>query len=186
MKHLTLVSLLAMLLVGCGKPEVADAPAPIPDSGRLVASLKVAKVVAYRFASPGEGGVQEPTTLFTPEGQLDKEALTNLKRSEAVLTPGQVGRLVEAVYGDHGKTPPAACYDPHHIFLFYDADGELINAVEVCFSCTNLVAQPEIEESQWFRHDYRELARIGDESGIGMSSGKAEDFIRLWDERDGL
>lgn len=108
------------------------------------------------------------------------------KRNEAILKPDQVSRLVDAVYGSHEKTGPAACYDPHHIFLFYDTADVLIHVVEVCFSCTNLNSQPQIEESQWGRHDFRELARLCDEVGIGMNSGTAEDQIRFWDERDEL
>ncbi len=170
-----------MLFVGCGKRE---APVSIVDSQIEKSSLKAARVVAYRFALPEEGRGLPSFSLITDEGKLDVAALKNLKLAQATLTPDQVSRLVDSVYRPHSLTGRAACYDPHHIFLFYGAADVLINVVEVCFGCTNLNAQPQIEEPQWSRHDFRELARICDEAGIWMMSGTAEDQIRFWDERD--
>jgi hypothetical protein len=56
----------------------------------------------------------------------------------------------------------------------------------VCFGCINLHAQPDVGEPKWARHDFRELARLCDEVGIGMVSGTAKEQIRIWDERDKL
>jgi hypothetical protein len=185
-----------MLIVGCGKRQAVatvkaidavEAPISVVDSPIDKPSLKAARVVGYRFALPGEGSglpMESGFSLITRDGRLDIAVLKNLKLAQATLTPDQVSRLVDSVYGPHSETGPAACYDPHHIFLFYDAADVLINVVEVCFGCTNLNAQPQIEEPQWYRHDFRELARICDEAGIGMSLGTAEDQIRFWDERD--
>lgn len=194
MGRLVIPAACALMLSACDRPEVARAsgsirePIAIPPAAFSAASLKAAKVVAYRFALPGDGVpgavMESGYSLITKDGALDVTALERLKVKEATLNADQVARLVDAVYGDHEKTGAAACYDPHHIFLFHDRSGALFHAVEMCFACTNLHAQPPIAEPQWCRHDFRELARICDEAGIGMVSGSAEDQIRLWDERD--
>jgi hypothetical protein len=193
MKHLELATLCSMLFVGCGNRQTVatvkaiEAPISIVASQIEKSSLKAARVVAYRFALPGEGSelpMESGFSLITRDGKLDMATLKNLKLAQATLTPDLVSRLVDSVYGSHGEINPAACYDPHHLFLFYDTADLLINVVEVCFDCTGLNARPQIEEPQWYRHDFRELARICDEAGIGMTSGTAEDQIRFWVERD--
>ncbi len=177
-----------MLFAGCEERAAVDAPISIQESSISKSSLKAARVVAYRFALPVEGSAELPResgfSLINRDGSFDLAALKHLQLAEATLMPDQVSRLVDAVYDSHDVTGAAACYDPHHIFLFYDTNDVLINVVEVCFGCTNLHAQPQIEKPQWCRHDFRELARICEEAGIGMTSGSAEDQIRLWDERD--
>lgn len=189
MKHVVIFTLYLIFFTSCEKREIVDASISIQESKITESSLKNARVVAYRFALPGEGGERprEPGfSLITQNRKLDLTALKNLKQAEVTLNAEQVSQLVDAIYGAHDHTGPAACYEPHHIFLFYDTNDVLIHVVEVCFGCTNLQAQPQIEEPQWGKHDFRKLARICDEIGIGMSSGSAEDQIRLWDERDQL
>lgn len=186
MKQLAMLALCAVLVAGCGKQEEVEAPAAIKESDISIASLKASKVIVYRFSQRGDEDPKvliEPASMITGEGSLDLQSLKTLKRAEATLTPEQVGRLVDAVYGSNEKTESAACYEPHHIFLFYDNSDALINVVEVCFECTNLSAYPELEKPQWWRHDFRALARICDEAGVGMTAGSAEDLIQLRDER---
>jgi hypothetical protein len=199
MKSLLFSTFCALLLCGCEKREVTTAEVvtvevlaetvPILSSVPSMADLKAARVVAYRFATPNDGPADLPMesgfSLIT-DGGLDLATLEKLKIAEATLTSGQVLRLVDAVYGPHKKFGPAACYTPHHLFLFHDSADTLIQAIEVCFGCINLHAQPDVGEPQWARHDFRELARLCDEIGIGVGSGTAEEQIRIWDERDKL
>jgi hypothetical protein len=194
MKSFLFATLGALLLCGCEKREVTTAEVvtvetvPILSSVPSMADLKAARVFAYRFALPNDGPADLPMesgfSLITLEGGLDVATLEKLKIAEATLTQGQVLRLVDAVYGRHKKFGPAACYTPHHLFLFHDSAGRLIQAIEVCFGCINLHAQPDVGEPQWARHDFRELARLCDEIGIGMVSGTAEQQIRVWDEAE--
>jgi hypothetical protein len=172
MQFLPLIILSFLLFVSCKKHEEQHAPIVIQESVIAMDALKAAKVVAYRFAIPGEGDTESPQetgfSLISQEGVLDFALLNKLEQAKATLTSEQVNRLVDAVYdGRHKETGPAACYDPHHVFLFYNSDNVVINVVEVCFGCINLRGQPQIGEEQWYRHDFRELARICDESGIG-------------------
>ena len=187
MKYLALATLCLSIFAGCSKRQLVEAPILIANSQIEMSSLKASRVVAYQFALPeDESGMPIETgfSLITKDGKLDIATLNNLKVAQATLTPDQVNRLVDSVYGPHRETGPAACYDPHHIFLFYDTSNKLINVVEVCFACINLRAQPQIEETQWYRHDFRELARICDEAEIGLTSRSAEEQIRIWDQDD--
>ncbi len=173
----------ALVVSGCDRNDLSS-------SGASIASEDVTRVVAFRFVLPGEDAPDTPMpsgfSLIDQSGKLDLTLLSELKVKEADLTIDQRDRLVAAVYGEHPVTSAAACYDPHHIFVFYDENGQIINLVEICFGCLNVHTYPELEETQWRRHDFRSLARLCDEIGIGMTSRTAEDLIRFWDESDRL
>jgi hypothetical protein len=149
-----------------------------------------ARVVGFRFVLPGEDTpdmVRESGfSLIDRSGELNQGMLDELKVKESILTVEQVEQLNDAIYGEHPKTSSAACYDPHHIFVFYDEDDQIVNSIEICFSCLNINTSPELQETQWSKHDFRSLARLCDEIGIGMTSRTAEDLIQFWDETDRL
>lgn len=151
-----------------------------------IALGKTTRVVGFRFVLPGEDEPDSPMpsgfSLIDQSGELDLALLSELKVKEANLTAAQRDSLVAAVYGDHQITSAAACYDPHHIFVFYDENDRIINLIEICFGCLNILTYPELDETQWLHHDFRVLARLCDEVGIGMASGTAEDLILFWDE----
>lgn len=174
-----LILIFAVILTGCNSNEQATS-----------VEAQGARVIGYRFMIPGDDKPNLPResgfSLISQAGQLNQELLNELKVKEAQLTASQVIRLHEMVYGDHPSTSAAACYDPHHIFVFYDDDGEIKNTIEICFSCLNIHTSPELEESQWRRHDFRSLARLCDEIGIGMTSRSAEDLILFWEESERL
>lgn len=184
--RLVLVFLGLFFLVGCEEDVQSEELVQIQKALPTVGALKASRVVAYRFSSPEDGGqpVEPGFSLVSREGVLNRAALELLKKKEVTLTTDQVGKLVDVVYGPNELESGAACYDPHHIFLFYGEAGRLLNTVEGCFSCVNIGCFPELPESQWRHHDFRRLARLCDEVGIGMTSGTAEDFIRMLDERD--
>lgn len=146
------------------------------------------KVVGYRFALPGDDRPDLPVpsgfSLLNEAGEVDFALLEKLKQSEAVLSPGQAQTLNDAVHGDNPEWIGAACYDPHHIFISYDGSARVTGVVEVCFSCTKVRTYPDLAKARWWRHDFRELARLCDEIGIGLTSGTANEMIELWDERD--
>ena len=68
---------------------------------------------------------------------------TVLNKQGVVLTAEQTRALVAAVTG---KRPApqwaAACFNPHHAFVFYDAAQKPVGWVEVCFECGNAAAEP--------------------------------------------
>ena len=183
MMRVKLVLILSALLCGCDRDSSSD-------EAKASTLAKDSRVVGYRFAPPGSDDPDIPResgfTLIDRSGVLDQSLLNELKVKEAVLTAEQVDRLNAAVYGEHPATSAAACYDPHHIFVRYGEHDEIVSIIEVCFSCLNIHTSPELEEDQWRHHDFRSLARICDEIGIGMTSRTAEDLIKFWDESDRL
>ena len=182
MNHLFHILFLTLILCGC---ERKDSP-----QESSVSEALGARVIGYRFSIPGNDEPNTPResgfSLINRSGALDQDLLRELKVKEALLTDDQVERLGKAVYGVHPVTNAAACYDPHHIFVFYDENGNVAKSVEICFSCLNIQTSPGLQESQWKRHDFRNLARLCDEIGIGMTSKTAEDFIKFWDSIDRL
>ncbi len=68
---------------------------------------------------------------------------TVLNKDGVVLTPDQTKHLFAAVTGKHPDPGVyAACFNPHHAFVFYDVAHEPIAWVEVCLECGNAEAEP--------------------------------------------
>ena len=183
MKSIAIILFLGALLCGCDRnSSSAEKISPTQTHG--------ARVVGFRFALPGDDTPNIPIesgfTLIDHSGGLNQVLLNELKVEEAVLTAEQVDRLNAAVYGEHPSISAAACYDPHHIFVFYDDHEKVVSSIEICFSCLNIHTFPGLEENQWRHHDFRSLARLCDEIGIGIGSQTAEDLIEFWDESDRL
>ncbi len=66
-----------------------------------------------------------------------------LNKDGALLTPGQVKRLVTAVAESKIRHPVAKCYEPHHAFVFYDLAKKPVAFIEVCFICHAEKFHPE-------------------------------------------
>ena len=144
----------------------------------------LAKVVGYRFKLPSdglEGPVKSGFTLMKNDG-LDTKQLESLQTNSAELTRAQVQQLTAAL--SSGKlTYPAACYDPHHIFVFYDAQGKPTGAIEVCFACTGVSSDPPLGKSLWYRQDFIRLARLVDALGLWHEYRTVAKYEALMNER---
>lgn len=139
------------------------------------------RVVAHRF----QDTAIESFSMIEG-GRVDASRLESLSLAEAELDEDQIERLLDGTFNKEHQLQPAACYDPHHIFLFFDAEDRVVNAIEICFGCTNISTIPELTEGQWYRHDFRSLARLCEEIGIGLhETDSAEDFSKILDEREG-
>ncbi len=144
------------------------------------------KVVGYRFKIPSDdakGPVPSGFSLLTKAG-LDAKQLANLTIKSSELSPAQVAKLEKATFSITHRSEPAACYDPHHIFVFYAKDGTVTNAIEVCFSCTGLATIPSTTEEQWYRHDFVALAYLADELGLWLENRTAKAYEALQKERE--
>lgn len=145
-----------------------------------------AKVVGYRFKIPSDdakGPVPSGFSLLTKDG-LDSKQLASLTIKSAELSPAQVVKLEKAAFSATHRTEPAACYDPHHIFIFYAKDGTVTNVIEVCFSCTGVATIPSTTEKQWYRHDFVALAYLADELGLWLENRTAKAYEELQKERE--
>ncbi len=93
-------------------------------------------VRAYAYDCEAEHG----TGFFQSHGRMHKGVLN---APGAVLSPGQVQRLLNAITRGRAMDRRKPCYVPHHAFVFHDADDRVVAVLEVCFSCRRFVATPE-------------------------------------------
>lgn len=171
---------LAFLLSACGEKQAAGSTAPEirhefsgtwPPSG-------FSKVVGHRFRSDNPEGFS-----FLRGSAVDLTRLTEFSAASAELNQRQIQQLLEATFQSEPGLPAAACYDPHHLFLFKDAAGKVTHAIEICFGCTNISALPALSDQQWQHHDFRRLYQLC--TDLGLTEQPASEYFRIWDEREG-
>jgi hypothetical protein len=120
MKSLRLLLVLALAFV----PSASCGPAPGVELFPAAVSVK-----AYMFEGeePGRG-------VFYDFATLDPSAVPAQGVS---LSPAQVARVKRAFSAPTGEQGAAACFNPRHGFVFYDAKGQVVGTLDVCFECTN-------------------------------------------------
>lgn len=85
-------------------------------------------VKAYMFEGDlGRGVFQDFATL-------DPSAVPT---QGVALAAGQTERVKRAFAAASGEQGAAACFNPRHGFVFYDAKGLVVGTLDVCFECTN-------------------------------------------------
>ena len=138
------------------------------------------KAVGYRFKLPGEdsnGHIEETFSLIR-KGVVDTARLEQLKVKETELSPEQIKRLTTTLNAKK-EVRPSACYSPHHIFIFYSAEGKSVAAVEVCFLCSQVSTLPFKTEQMGYYHDFIGLARLTDQLGLWLEKQP----VKQWVER---
>jgi hypothetical protein len=138
-----------------------------PESSQVWTPPHYAKVIGYRFRLPGENSKEAVPSGFTllPDGLLDSALLAKQKTKSAELKPADIRRLTSAINAAK-VVSQAACYDPHHIFVFYSDAGTVVAAIEVCFGCTGVSAVPAVAKPRWGRHDFIALAKLTHRLGL--------------------
>ncbi len=127
------------------------------------------EVRAYAYNLKGDG----PKPIIE-NGTLSKTATS---KTGVPLTPQQVQRLVAAVTGKHPSHPHAACFNPRHAFVFYDAAHAPRAWIEVCFECLNNQSEPNGIAGD---ADFPALAELCAELRLPSSPGR--DFRKSFDE----
>jgi hypothetical protein len=133
-----------------------------------------ASVRAFVYSCEAERDV----TFLRKDGSMHPGVLN---APGALLSPGQVTRLVDAITVFKARPKRTACYVPHHAFVFYDASGRPVACFEVCFTCHRHEATPDGLPSQV---DYDVLWTIIHELGVAADTTKGY-YKRLYDERNG-
>jgi hypothetical protein len=123
------------------------------------------RVVGYRFADSSEWRSVLRLDLHT----LDLAYLQKMKRNEAVLSEAQIDQLMDAIFGPHPFSDIAMCYEPHHIFIFFDKDRP-IGAFEFCFQCLQYRAWPK--KDLGVHESYEKLATLCKKLGLGIKPPK--------------
>jgi hypothetical protein len=90
----------------------------------------------YDFSQDARG-----SAITFPDGSLHKGVI---KATTVRLSEVQVTKL-RALLSTDSKTEhgDVDCYDPHHAFVFYDADWKVTASIDVCFLCDDYVARPK-------------------------------------------
>lgn len=129
------------------------------------------RVVGYLFDNPTD----EPFSLLRTE-PVDMNQLLKLKTKEVILDENNVDSLLNAVFNSNLRFGLTACYNPHHVFVFFK-DTQPIAAIEICFSCDNIAFYPTRETD--FHFDLEALARLSDRLGLGLGPTKrsVDDYV---------
>ncbi|MEM7698809.1 MAG: hypothetical protein AAF236_10430 [Verrucomicrobiota bacterium] len=102
--------------------------------------------------------------ILDQDGNLNP---TRLPKDGVVLTDAQITALEAAVTGEHPDHPVAACFYPHHAFIFYGETGEIIGHINICFLCSNYSGDPPGFASNW---NLAALRDIFDDIGMPLSN----------------
>lgn len=182
-----LVLALAVLLLGCSKQPTGELP-PTPTSHPQDFSpvLKAgwpprgySKVVGYRYDFPK---IDYCADLLYPENsdwkefRLNHAKLARLARVSRELGTIHIERLLKATFATKGDTGAGACYQPHHIFVFYGSDGVATQAIEVCFACRNIIVAPEPADGTPSA-SLRELATLCSDLGLWFTDESLSDYL---------
>jgi len=99
-------------------------------------AFKYAVAYCYDFSQDPRG-----YSITFPDGSLHKGVI---RATTVRLTEAQVTKLRTLLSTDskmeHGDVD---CYDPHHAFVFYDADWKVTASIDVCFLCDDYAARPK-------------------------------------------
>jgi hypothetical protein len=58
------------------------------------------------------------------------------------------------------------CYQPRNAILFYDKDGDLLEYLEICFTCDGRRLSWEAKNIDWCGTKYKNLIQIFRQNGI--------------------
>lgn len=105
-------------------------------------------------------------SLLTDHG-LDVAALSTRAVKSSILKKEVSDRVLASVNLSENPYPQADCYEPHHIFVFFDDNGQQVAAIELCFACNRATIMPELANENV---DFLKLARIVTDAGLGLHS----------------
>lgn len=110
-------------------------------------SLLVAALIGYvwqsaRRAWPPKHYTEVRAFLYNLDNNSSLACVTNGQLDASMtdtngvrLSDMQVARLFTAITGKHPEIARAQCYVPHHAYIFYDQQHQIVGWVELCFGC---------------------------------------------------
>jgi len=148
----------------------------------------IAKDSSSYHPEDGEDGTEYvPYGVIEFGSKLDIAALAGLSRERARLSDAQRETLLKAVFDPHEEALIRECYNPHHIFVFYDRAGQPVGAIEVCLSCRGVDCLPRIESEGVLLHhvDFLAIATLLNDLHLSLAPGShALDLYRESLEKD--
>jgi hypothetical protein len=142
MKFGTIITL-GVFLVLLATPSCRPSEGDVQHKGGAWHFTGFTEVRAYRLNWDDEYSFDK---ILTNDGALNT---TRQPTDGVVLNESQEKRLEAAVTGSHPDHPVAACFYPHHAFLFFGAEGKIVGHIDVCFLCSNYAGYPKGFASSW-------------------------------------
>jgi hypothetical protein len=164
------ISLSLLLLVGCKESEKSVTPsdATVAESA---AKSDVSMNLDSRLSNWASGTVKVKAVVFnclgpgsTPDRGLVEEGIEHphiVHAASRYLTTSETVELANLVTGEHNPPAEAGCYEPHHGFIFYDANDSIVAYLEVCLMCKKARYLP-----------YKDLAENWDYEGLNKFISK--------------
>jgi hypothetical protein len=143
-------------------PPTADARWP---------ALEFAHVVAfcYDFSQDARG-----TSIVFPDKSLHRGII---RSTTSRLIPKQITELRKILSTEwEGESGESDCYDPHHAFVFYDAEWKPVAWIDICFLCEGFTSHPAgVRE----KIDLDSLHKLLEEIGLPIHEN-SQDYTKLY------
>lgn len=109
-----------------------------------------------------------------PDGSLSRGVI---HATTVRLDADQTKELMILLSTDSKDEPDEVeCYDPHHAFVFYDADWKVVASIDICFFCAEFSSRPTRAPAQI---DLGALEEFCGEIGLPLLESSA-DYTRLF------
>lgn len=137
-----------------------------------------------------EGDTWIPQGLINDRNIIDVAALTGRMVKSGVLKQQVAQAVIRGAFGE-SKYPISECFDPHHLFVFYDYDGHPVAAIAVCFSCNRVKMSPKVQgrgtpADPFETGDLVVLAKIAAEAGLDLKPFPSLDaYLKHLDQQTG-
>ena len=120
-----------------------------------------------------DGNTWIPYDLINDRNIVDVAALSTRLVKSGVLKHDAAEGVIRGSTQGTKRHPIMECYDPHHLFVFYDYEGRPVAAIEVCFSCNRVQMSPEVRVRRgtfgpFETADLAGLAKIVTEAGLDL------------------
>jgi hypothetical protein len=136
----------------------------------------------------GDGKTTIPYGLINDRNIVDVAALSTRLVKSGVLKHEAAEGVIRGSTEGAKRHPIMDCYEPHHLFVFYDYDGDPVAAIEVCFSCNRVKMTPEVRVrggtfGPFETADLVGLAKIATEAGLDLKPFASLDaYVNRLDE----
>ena len=118
---------------------------------------------------------QDPrgSAITFPDGSLHRGVI---RATTVRLTDAQAKKLRRLLSDDSGGRGDVNDYEPHHAFVFYDADWKVTASIDICFLCDDYIERPKGASEAI---DLKALEAFCREVGLPMHEDSA-DYTKLF------
>lgn len=101
-------------------------------------------------------------------GKIDTAALIASAGKRVKVPTKSLESILTALLDSDTVAREAACYEPHHVIISYDQNGEPLGIIEICFSCVAFRIYPGGFLIRTDNYDIVEVARVLTELGLPL------------------